>query len=44
MILETPKEGPRDDRNNLALIRALLESGDGWDRNEPLRPIDQGKG
>jgi deoxyribonuclease-4 len=44
MILETPKEGPRDDRNNLALIRALLESGASWDRNEPLRPIDQGKG
>ena len=44
MILETPKEGPRDDRNNLALIRALLESGAGWDRNEPLRPFDQGKG
>jgi deoxyribonuclease-4 len=44
MILETPKEGPRDDRNNLARIRALLESGAGGNRNKPLRPIDQGKG
>jgi deoxyribonuclease-4 len=44
MILETPKERPGDDRKNLFCIRALLGSGETENWNEPLPPIDEGKG
>lgn len=44
MILETPKERPGDDRNNLFCIRALLESGETGNGNESLPPLDEGKG
>ena len=43
MILETPKEGPGDDRKNLFCIRTLLESGE-REPDEPLAPVDEGKG
>jgi deoxyribonuclease-4 len=44
LILETPKKGPRDDRDNLSRIRALLESGGAGVRKGLLSPVDQGKG
>jgi deoxyribonuclease-4 len=44
LILETPKKGPRDDRDNLSRIRALLESREAGGRRGPLRPVDRGKG
>lgn len=44
MILETPKERPGDDRKNLFCIRALLESSETGNGNEPLPLKDEGKG